>query len=155
MNPAIAHGLARHVGSLRPGRLADAVLWRPELFAVRPELVVKSGIAAWGASGDPNATTMLAEPVLVRRQIGAEGAAPGRLSAAFLARCALDAELPTARARLAVEDCRALSAADMVRNERTGTVRVDPRTLAVTLDGELVDAPPLDEVVLSGRYLLG
>jgi urease subunit alpha len=78
INPAIAHGLAAHVGSLQPGRLADAVLWRPELFAVRPEIVLKSGIAAWGASGDPNATTMLAEPVLIRRQIGAEGAAAAR-----------------------------------------------------------------------------
>ena len=94
-------GSRAHVGSLQPGRLADAVLWRPELFAVRPEIVLKSGIAAWGASGDPNATTMLAEPVLVRRQIGAEGAAAARLSAAFLARAAMDAELPSTRPRLA------------------------------------------------------
>jgi len=155
INPAIAHGLGAHVGSLQPGRLADAVLWRPELFAVRPELVVKSGIAAWGTSGDPNATTMLAEPVLVRRQIGAEGAAPARLSAAFLAREAMDAELPTSRPRLPVEGCRELTAADMVRNDRTGEVRVHPRTHEVTLDGQPVDAPPLDEVLLSSRYLLG
>jgi urease subunit alpha len=155
INPAIAHGLAAHVGSLQPGRLADAVLWRPELFAVRPEIVLKSGISAWGASGDPNATTMLAEPVLVRRQIGAEGAAAARLSAAFLARAAMDAELPTTRPRLPVEDCRELTAADMVRNGRTGQVRVDPRTHEVTLDGETVDAPPLEEVQLSAMYLLG
>jgi urease subunit alpha len=155
INPAVAHGLAAHVGSLQPGRLADAVLWRPELFAVRPEIVLKSGIAAWGASGDPNATTMLAEPVLVRRQIGAEGVAAARLSAAFLAREAMDAELPTTRPRLPVEGCRELTAADMVRNDRTGEVRVDPRTHAVTLDGEPVDAPPLEEVQLSARYLLG
>jgi urease subunit alpha len=155
INPAIAHGLAAHVGSLQPRRLADAVLWRPEHFAVRPELVLKSGIAAWGASGDPNATTMLAEPVLIRRQIGAEGAAAARLSAAFLAREAIDAELPSTRSRLPVEGCRELTAADMVRNSRTGEVRVDPRTHEVTLDGEPVDAPPLDEVQLSARYLLG
>jgi urease subunit alpha len=155
INPALAHGLAAHVGSLQVGRLADAVLWRPELFAVRPEVVVKCGISAWGASGDPNATTMLAEPVLIRRQIGAEGAAAARLSAAFLAREALGAELPTTRLRLAVEGCRELTAADMVHNSRTGEVRVDPRTYAVTLDGEPVDAPPLDEVALSGRYLVG
>jgi urease subunit alpha len=154
INPAIAHGLAAHVGSLQPGRLADAVLWRPEFFAVRPEIVLKSGIAAWGASGDPNATTMLAEPVLIRRQIGAEGAAAARLSAAFLAREAMDAELPSTRPRLPVEGCRELTAADMVRNGRTGEVRVDPRTHEVTLDGEPVDAPPLEEVQLSARYLL-
>jgi urease subunit alpha len=155
INPAIAHGLAQHVGSLQPGRLADAVLWRPELFAVRPEVVVKAGISTWGASGDPNATTMLAEPVTIRRQIGAEGAAAARLSVAFLARSALDADVPTTRPRLPVENCRDLTAADMVRNSRTGEVRVDPRTHAVTLDGEPVDAPPLDEVALSGAYLIG
>ena len=65
INVAITHGLADHVGSLQPGRLADAVLWQPHLFGVRPELVVKSGIAAWGVSGDGNATTMLAEPTRV------------------------------------------------------------------------------------------
>jgi len=155
VNPAIAHGLSGHVGSLQPGRLADAVLWRPELFAVRPELVVKGGIAAWGASGDPNATTMLAQPVTVRPQVGALGAAPAQRSLAFLARGALDAQLPTTRERAAVEGTRALRAGDMVRHGVLGEVRVDPRTHAVTLDGEPADAPPVDEVALSGRYLLG
>ena len=74
INVAITHGLAEHVGSLQPGRLADAVLWQPHLFGVRPELVVKSGIAAWGASGDGNATTMLAEPTRLAPMIGALGA---------------------------------------------------------------------------------
>jgi urease subunit alpha len=155
VNPARTHGLAAHVGSLEPGKLADAVLWWPELFGVRPELVLKAGIPAWGASGDGNATTMLAEPVRVRAQIGAEGAAPARLSLAFLARAALDAELPTTRPRVPVEGCRDLTAADMVRNDRRGVVAVDPRTHAVTLDGERVEAPPVAEVALSGRYLLG
>jgi hypothetical protein len=138
VNPAIAHGLAGHVGSLAPGRLADAVLWRPELFAVRPELVVKAGVAAWGASGDPNASTMLAEPVLLRPQVGALGAAAAQRSLAFLARAALDAELPTSRPRAAVEATRELTAADMLHHGRLGEVRVDPRTHEVTLDGEPV-----------------
>jgi urease subunit alpha len=155
VNVAITHGLAEHVGSLQPGRLADAVLWHPHFFGVRPELVVKAGIAVWGASGDGNATTMLAEPTRVAPMIGAVGANPARLSLAFLARAAMDAELPTTRARVAVGGCRGLTAADMVRNDRRGTVRVDPRTHEVTLDGEPVGAPPVDEVPLSGRYLLG
>ncbi|MBA3408520.1 MAG: urease subunit alpha, partial [Solirubrobacterales bacterium] len=142
-------------GSLEVGKLADAVLWLPQFAGVRPELVLKSGIAAWGASGDGNATTTLAEPVLVRRQVGAEGAAAARLSLAFLAGAALDAELPTTRARIAVQDCRELTSADMVRNSRTGEVRVDPRNLTVTLDGEPVSAPPTERVAFSGRYLLG
>ena len=155
INPAIAHGLARHVGSLEVGKLADAVLWWPQFAGVRPELVLKSGISAWGASGDGNATTAVSEPVLVRRQVGADGAAAARLSLAFLAGAAIDADLPTTRPRAAVEGCRELTAADMVRNSRTGDVRVDPRTYAVTLDGEPVTAPPSEAVALSGRYLLG
>jgi urease subunit alpha len=155
INPAIAHGLARHVGSLEVGKLADAVLWWPQFAGVRPELVLKSGIPAWGASGDGNATTGQSEPVLVRRQVGAEGAAAARLSLAFLAGAAMDAELPTSRTRARVEACRELTAADMVRNSRTGAVRVDPRTHAVTLDGEPVAAPPVERVAFSDRYLLG
>jgi urease subunit alpha len=155
INPAIAHGLAAHVGSLEPGKLADAVLWWPRFAGVRPELVLKCGIPAWGASGDGNATTMTSEPVLVQRQVGAEGAAAARLSLAFMAAAALDAELPTTRRRAAVEGCRALTAADMVRNDRTGAVRVDPRTYQVTLDGEPVGAPPVERVAFSDRFLLG
>ena len=155
INPAITHGLAADVGSLEPGKLADAVLWRPELCGVRPELVLKSGVSAWGAAGDGNATTMLAEPVRVGRQIGALGTAPAALSLAFLAGAAMDADLPTSRPRARVHACRDLSASDMVRNTRRGAVRVDPGTLAVTLDGEPVTSEPADEVPLSGRYLLG
>ncbi len=155
INPAITHGLAADVGSLEPGKLADVVLWRPELCGVRPELVVKSGISAWGAAGDGNATTMLAEPVRVGPQIGALGSAPAALSLAFLAAAAIDADLPTTRPRARVQSCRELSAADMVRNTRRGAVRVDPATLAVTLDGEPITCEPATDVPLSGRYLLG
>ena len=155
INVAITHGLADDVGSLQRGRLADAVLWQPALFGVRPELVVKSGISAWGASGDGNATTMLAEPTRVGPQIGALGTNPARLSLAFLAGASMDAELPTSRPRARVRGCRGLTAADMVRNDRRGTVRVDPHGGPVTLDGEPVQAPAVGQVALSGRYLLG
>jgi urease subunit alpha len=155
LNPALTHGLAGHVGALTPGRLADAVMWSPALFGVRPELVIKAGTAAWGASGSGNATTSISEPVRVRSQIGGIGGAPARLSLAFLAGCAMDAELPTARPRARVEGCRDLTAADMLHNDRRGEVRVDPRTYAVTLDGEPVGAPPVKRLAFSGTYLLG
>jgi urease subunit alpha len=155
INPAITHGLSHDVGALTPGRLADCVLWKPELFAVRPEIVVKMGMAVWGASGDPNATTMLSEPVVVRRQVAAQGAASARVAMAFVAGAGIDAELPTTRPRSAVRGCRDVTAADMCRNERLADVTVDPRTHEVRVDGEPVAIEPVAEVALSGRYLLG
>ncbi len=154
INPAITHGLAADVGSLRPGRLADLVLWRPGLFPVRPELVLKAGMPAWGASGVGGASTMMVEPVRTGPQIAATGAAPARVSLAFLAGAAMAAELPTTRERARVSECRGLSAADMVRNGRTGAVVVDPAARTVSLDGELLSCAPAADVPYSGRYLL-
>jgi urease subunit alpha len=154
VNPAIAHGLAAHVGSLREGRLADMVVWRPDLFPVRPELVLKAGMPAWGASGAGGATTMMTEPVRVGPQIAANGAGPGQVSLAFLAAAAMAGDLPTTRERAQVSDCRSLTAADMVGNSRTGTVVVDPGSETVTLDGEPVSCDPVTEVAYSRRYLL-
>ena len=154
INPAIAHGLSADVGSLQVGRVADMTLWWPALFPVRPELVLKAGMPAWGASGGGNATTMMTEPVSVRPQIAATGAAPGRGSLAFLATAAMDADLPITRGRAAVSDCRRLTAADMVRNSRTGTISVDSAAQTVSLDGEPLTCPPAAEVPYSSRYLL-
>jgi urease subunit alpha len=155
INPAITHGLSHDVGALTPGRIADCVLWLPQNFGVRPELVVKMGMAAWGASGDPDATTMLCEPVVVRRQIGAHGAAPSRLSLAFTSAAAQDTELPTTRARSIVRGCRDVGAADMVRNDVRAEVDVSPDGREVRVDGERVGIEPVEEVALSWRYLLG
>jgi urease subunit alpha len=154
VNPAITHGLAGDVGTLRPGRLADLALWAPERFAVRPEAVLKAGFPVWGASGEGDASTLLCEPVAVGPQLGALGGAPARLSLAFLAGCAMDAELPTARPRARVRGTRELTAADMVRNARTGRVEVDATRRVVTLDGEPVAAAPAAELAFSGRHLL-
>ncbi len=154
INPAVAHGLSEHVGSLRPGRLADLVLWRPALFPVRPELVLKAGMPAWGASGAGGASTMMAEPVRVGPQIAATGAAPARVSLAFLAGAAMDADIPTTRERARVAGCRDLTAEEMVRNSRTGTITVDAAARSVSLDGEPLTCAPAAEVPYSGRYLL-
>lgn len=155
INPAIAHGLAAEVGSLEQGKLADLVLWSPQNFAVRPELVLKGGFPSVGASGGGNASTMLTEPVSVRPQYGALGGAPAATSLAFLARSAIEAELPIARRRAQVQGCRELTAADMVRNTRTGAVAVDAAQRRVTLDGEPVRAEPVERLAFSGSYLLG
>jgi urease subunit alpha len=155
INPAIVHGLSHDVGALTPGRVADCVLWLPQHFGVRPELVVKMGVAAWGASGDSNATTMLCEPVVVQRQVGAHGAAAARLSLAFTSAAAQDTELPTTRTRSIVSGCRDVTASDMVRNDVRAEVDVAPDGSSVTVDGETVGIEPVDEVALSWNYLLG
>jgi urease subunit alpha len=154
INPAVAQGLSADVGSLRPGRLADLVLWPPAHFAVRPELVLKAGMPAWGASGSGDASTMMVEPVRVGPQIAATGAAPARVSLAFLAGAAMDADIPTTRERARVSGCRDLTAADMVRNARTGTITVDAGSRSVSLDGDPLTCAPAAVVPYSGRYLL-
>ena len=155
INPALAHGLSHDVGALTVGRLADCVLWRPELFAVRPELVIKCGMPAWGASGDGNATTMLCEPVTVRPQVAGIGAAASRVAVAFTAAAAAETDLPTTRRRSIVKGCREVGAGDMVRNDRLATVEVSADGREVRLDGEVVGIEPVAGVALCGRYLLG
>jgi len=159
INPAIAHGIADHVGSLQPGRLADIVLWEPGWFAVKPYLVLKGGFPTWGAVGDPNASTAFCQPVRIAAQIGAMGSAPARSSIAFVSTAAVTSgcadELPTAKQRHAVTGTRTLTAEDMVGNRTVAAVRVDPRSHQVTVDGVGVDAPPVRDVPLSRLHLLG
>ena len=159
INPAIAHGMGHEVGSLEVGKLADIVLWEPAWFAVKPFLVLKAGFPTWGAVGEPNASTAFSQPTQVAAQIGAIGSAPARLSVAFTSRLALESggaeALPTGKRCVAVHGNRALTAADMVRNTRVADVRVDPSTHAVTVDGEIVQTPPVSAVPLSALHLLG
>ena len=155
INPAIAHGVAHDLGSLEVGKLADVVLWEPAWFAVKPFLVLKAGFPAWGAVGDPNAATAFAQPTQVAAQIGGVGGAPARLSIAYTAAAGAEAALPTAKQRGVVRGTRGIGAAEMVRNDRRAAVRVDPATHAVTVDGEIVQTPPVGRVPLSALHLLG
>jgi urease subunit alpha len=155
INPAVTHGIAGHVGSLEVGKLADAVLWKPSLFAVRPEVVLKSGMPVQGASGDGNAASMMAEPSKVQAQVAALGSAPARVSLGFAARSALDAGLESTRELVPVENTRHLTSEDMVRNSRTGRIEVDREREIVALDGEALTLEPPDELAFSRRYLIG
>ncbi|MGB2935980.1 MAG: amidohydrolase family protein, partial [Nostocoides sp.] len=157
LNPAIAHGMAAEIGSLAVGRLADIVLWDPAYFGVKPNLVLKAGIPAWGLTGDPNATIDASQPLVYGPQFGGHGAAAAELSLLFVSRACLDSgedALPTARRRVAVTGCRSAHLTTMAHNGRTGTVEVDPHTAVVRFDGAVVAANPLDRVALSRLYLL-
>ncbi|MFF3207105.1 urease subunit alpha [Streptomyces sp. NPDC002962] len=157
VNPAIAHGLAHEIGSLEVGKLADIVLWRPEYFGAKPQLVLKSGFPAYGVTGDPNAATDTCEPLVLGPQFGAYGATPADISVAFVARAALDQggdSMPTRRRRVAVRGTRGIGPADLLRNSRTGAVDVDQRTGLVTLDGEPLRSEPAESVSLNRLYFL-
>ncbi|MFB6844212.1 urease subunit alpha [Streptomyces sp. NPDC056373] len=157
INPALAHGLAHEVGSIETGKLADIVLWRPEYFGAKPQLVLKAGFPAYGVVGDPGAATDTCEPLVLGPQFGAHGATPADISVAFVAQAALDQghdTMPTRRRRAAVRGTRGIGPADLRLNSRTGTVDVDQRTGLVTLDGEPLRSEPAESVSLNRLYFL-
>jgi urease subunit alpha len=156
INPAVAHGLAHEVGSVEVGKLADIVLWDPAWFGAKPTLVLKAGVPAWGATGDPNAAIDIAEPIVLGPQFGGCGATPAELSVMFVAQAALDsgADLPGVRRRVPVRATRSLRPDAMTRHGRLGEVRVDPATGRTTLDDSLLSVPAAESVPLSRLYFL-
>jgi urease subunit alpha len=156
INPAIAHGMETEIGSVEVGKLADLVLWEPKFFGVRPHVVLKGGFPAWAAMGDANASIPTPQPVLARPMFGANiGAA---LSLHFVAPSALDSGLREAfgitRPLVAVANTRARTKADMVLNDATPDVRVEPDSFAVHVDGELIEPQPVTELPMAQRYFL-
>jgi urease subunit alpha len=150
INPAMVHGLSHEVGRLAVGHLADIVLWRPELFAAKPQLVIKGGFPAWGVTGDPNASIDSAEPLVLGPQYGALGVVPSDLAVLFSNAAAMAASAPpVARRVVAVRDCRAVRASDLVRHAGIGAVRVSDDGAAVTLDGEPLTMEPVGSVPIS------
>ncbi len=159
INPAIAHGVSRHVGSVEVGKLADLVVWSPAFFGVKPDLVLKGGVIAMAAMGDPNASIPTPQPVHYRPMFGAYGAAMTGSALTFVSRASLDkglaSRLRTSRALVAVENTRGgISKASMVHNDATPTLHVDPETYAVTADGELLTCEPATELPMAQRYFL-
>jgi urease subunit alpha len=155
INPAIAHGLADEIGSLEVGKLADIVLWRPDHFGAKPELVLKAGFPAWGVTGDPNASIDRAEPLVYGPQFGAHGATAADLSVAFVSAAAADDgkdRMTTRRRRVAVRGTRGIGPQAMVRNNRLAAVRVETATGQVTIDGQPIGSQPADSVSLSRLY---
>jgi urease subunit alpha len=157
IEPAITHGLADHVGSLRPGRLADIVLWHPAFFGVKPELVVKAGVAAWGPLGEGNATVERAEPTRYGPDWGAVATTAAGLGVTFAAPGAgarLAGRLSASRPVVEIGRTRHLSRADLLRNRSTAAVEIDPGDGTVTLDGRVLEVAPASELPLNRRYLL-
>ncbi|MDP9362681.1 MAG: urease subunit alpha [Chloroflexota bacterium] len=156
INPALAHGLAGEVGSIEPGKLADLVLWQPRFFGVKPELVLKGGLIAWAAMGDPNASIPTPQPVRYRPMFAP--LAPHATSVTFVSQAALAADLPARlglrKRALPVANTRAITKADLLHNNATPRIDVDPETYEVRADGELLVCAPATELPLAQRYFL-
>jgi urease subunit alpha len=158
INPAIAHGMARQLGSIEAGKLADLVLWKPAFFGVKPEIVLKGGLIAWSTMGDANASIPTPQPVLYRPMFGSFGKAIAPACLTFVSRAALEAGVPAAlgltKPVVAVENCRAIGKADMIHNSATPEIVVDPETYEVRADGVVLSCTPATELPLAQRYFL-
>jgi len=159
INPAIAHGVAGHIGSVEPGKLADLVLWSPAFFGVKPDLVIKGGAIAAAAMGDPNASIPTPQPVHYRPMFGAFGGARLATSLTFVSKTSLDkglaAKLRVARPLVAVENTRGgISKKSMIHNDATPKITVDPETYIVTADGVVLTCEPAETLPMAQRYFL-
>ena len=150
INPALVHGLAHEVGRLAVGHLADIVLWRPELFAAKPQVVIKGGFPAWGVTGDPNATIDSAEPLVLGPQYGALGVVPSDLAVLFSNAAAVaEGPAPVSRRVVPVRDCRTIRSSSLVRNTEVGDVEVADDGTSVRWNGEALTLEPVSRVALS------
>ena len=158
INPALTHGIAHEVGSLQPGKLADVVLWRPAFFGVKPSLVLKGGMIAAAAMGDPNASIPTPQPVHYRAMFGAYDKACHATSVSFVSSAAVEQavgqHLGLRKRLVAVQGTRSLSKKDLLLNDATPKIEVDPETYEVRADGELLVCEPAAVLPMTQRYFL-
>ena len=158
INPAIAHGMAHAIGSVEVGKVADLVLWRPAMFGIKPELVMKGGLIAWAQMGDPNASIPTPQPSYMRPMFGAFGRATGATSIAFVSRRSLDEgvvqKLGLGKRLEPVARCRGIGKRDMKLNDALPKLAIDPETYEVRADGVLLGCDPAPRVALGRRYCL-
>ncbi|NHB78437.1 urease subunit alpha [Rhodobacter calidifons] len=157
INPAIVHGIGRHIGSVEVGKRADLVLWNPAFFGAKPEMVLIGGMIALAQMGDPNGSIPV-QPMYSRPMFGALGRAVERSAVVFVSKAAqeddLRGRLGIAKDTLAVENTRTIAKRDMVLNDATPKVEIHPETYEVRADGEVITCAPAQELPLAQRYFL-
>ncbi len=156
INPAIAHGVAGHVGSIEVGKMADLVLWKPAFFGVKPEVIIKGGLIAGAMMGDGNASIPTPQPVFGRRMFGAFGRAVNEGAVHFVSRAGLDggAVAGLGRRCVAVGNCRRIGKKDLKLNDALPKIEVNPETYEVRANGERLVCDPVDVLPLAQRYFL-
>ncbi|MGQ0651149.1 MAG: urease subunit alpha [Betaproteobacteria bacterium] len=153
INPAITHGISHEVGSIEAGKLADLVLWKPAFFGVKPTVIIKSGVIAAAAMGDPNASIPTPQPVHYRPMFGA---VTRKASVTFVSKAALKGKALAGLERplVAVKNIRKVGKKHMVHNACMPQISVDPETYEVRADGELLVCEPAKSLPMSQRYFL-
>jgi urease subunit alpha len=158
INPAITHGIAHEVGSIEIGKLADLVVWKPAFFGVKPELVLKGGFIANANMGDPNASIPTPQPTFYRNQFAAHGRARFSTSVTFVSAASLRhgsvKRLGLAKRLVAARNTRRLSKKDLLWNDATPKIEVDPETYTVKADGRVLTCEPAKVLPLAQRYFL-
>lgn len=158
INPAIAHGVSKYVGSVEVGKMADVVLWKPAMFGVKPEMVIKGGFIIASKMGDANASIPTPQPVVYTNMFGAYGLARKRSCITFVSKAAYDAgikeRLGLQRQVLPVEHCRDIGKKDMKNNDVIAQIEVNPENYEVRVDGERITCEAAEELPLAQRYFL-
>ena len=158
INPAVTHGISDYVGSLEPGKLADIIVWAPQFFGIKPKLIVKGGFIAYSLMGDPNASIPTTEPVYYRPMFGALGNAKHSTSLTFTSKLALEkgieSKLGVRKRLVPVKNCRSVGKKDMLYNNLTPDIKINPETYEVRVDGKLATVKPSEKLSLSRLYSL-
>jgi urease subunit alpha len=158
INPAISHGINEYVGSIEPGKLADIVLWKPALFGAKPEIIMKGGMIIASRMGDPNASIPTPQPVIYRHMFGAYGKAVHKTCATFVSKLSLEknviAQYELQKMILPVKNCRNISKKDLIHNDATPSIEVNPENYEVKVDDEVITCEPMKVLPLAQRYFL-
>ncbi|MCP1102255.1 urease subunit alpha [Aequitasia blattaphilus] len=158
INPAITHGLSKYIGSVEQGKYADLVLWKPAMFGVKPEMIIKGGMITASKMGDANASIPTPQPIVYTKMFGAYGLARKRSCITFTSKIAheqgIKERLGLSRVVLPVENCRDIRKSDMKFNNRCGDIQVDAETYKVTVDGEEIICEAATELPLTQKYYL-
>ena len=158
INPAIAHGMSNHIGSIEIGKRADFVLWNTAFFGVKPEMVLIGGVITCAQMGDPNASIPTPQPVYSRPMFGAYGRSMETNSIIFVSQSAIENkgldELALRKKIVPIENTRNISKKSMKLNDLCPEIEVDPETYEVRLNGELITCEPAKELPMAQRYFL-
>jgi urease subunit alpha len=158
INPAITHGISNIVGSLESGKLADVVLWKPSMFGAKPEMIIKGGMIIASKMGDPNASIPTPQPVIYRHMFGAYGKAVTKTCITFVSQASVDngiiEKYKLDKTIIPVKNCRNISKKNLIHNDATPQIDVNPENYEVKVDGVSISCEPVAVVPLAQRYFL-